>query len=121
MQNPVKRFFAIGDMLACAYIIGRNSIRLPCVRVCVHACVCVYVCERTCAGACVRAGGAGASVERCVARRRGPGRGVHVHTTYSSSPHTLHNYTPIPPPRWNDPSPAPLLPNFPKNLLTNLR
>src|SRR5690606_3353980 len=59
MQNPVKRFFAIGDMLACAYIIGRNSIRLPCVRVCVHACVCVYVCGCVCAcGGCWVLGGA---------------------------------------------------------------
>src|SRR5690606_14569552 len=114
--------------MCAAHIMGRNPLRPPCVwvrmrvRVCVCACACVCTCACVWAQACVcvRAGGAGPPLERCVRRTRSR-LTPYAHTTHSSSPPTLHHYTPIPPPRWNDPSPAPLLSNFPKNLLTNLR
>src|SRR5690606_16613729 len=49
-HSVVKHFFALGDMLACARIRGRDALRTPCVwvrmrvRVCVCACACVCAC-----------------------------------------------------------------------------
>src|SRR5690606_4769129 len=91
--KPCQALFALGGMLACAgHIIGRDSLRPPCVRVrvCVCACGRAHVCE--CVRVCVRVGGAGASMERCVARTRSR-LTPYAHTTHSSSPPTLHNYT----------------------------
>src|SRR5690606_9478058 len=52
--KPCQALFALGGMLACAgHIIGRDSLRPPCVRVRMRAGACAHADGRTCAGACV--------------------------------------------------------------------